>query len=390
MRLAEADVVVCVEGFFEMGGTERQAVNIAVGLRSRGTAVALLSRWPLSTENVYVKELLAAGVPVIARGWVGRGTSPVDRLGVYMAKLRAAGRERSLVASAWAWQRRQLEKGAKRRPVLHEIPFFGRVPPEGRRVLTALALPVVHSTFGSPSEGPPAPATRGAVLTSDGSSCADERFRFIPTMAATVVDGSLASSTETLPHAFFAGRMVRSKGVEVLIEAAALVPGLRLRLAGQGSAVEDLMSLAARKRVPAEFLGRLSPARLAAEFARCHVTVVPSLPTELGEGVPTVVGESLAAGTPVVASAVGGTPYLDRLIGDREILKLVVPGRVEDLAHALSSAIDGWHTSLSTRAREAHTRFLSPEAILPQYEDCYSEARAQQPALTASTDYKQV
>ena len=370
-----ADVVVCVEGFYGMGGTERQATTIALELLRRGVAVAFLSRWPLSSDNTYVRELRAAGVPLISRGWVGPGTSPLNRWRVHLAKAMALGREAELVKAAWQWEQHALERHIIGRPVLHEVPFFGLVPPAGRAALEVIGLPVVHSTFGSPTEGSLVPATRRAVLTSDGSPCQDQRFRFVPTMSPGVRSLPLAITPPTEPRILFAGRMERSKGVDVLIEAVARIGKVELRLAGEGSELPRLRELANRHGVNATFLGRLDQLGLAQEFARSHVVAVPSLPSELGEGVPTVIGEALAAGTQVVASTTGGIPYLKRVVGETHVLSLVPPGSIDILATELASAVRRWDPALPDECRQLHEKFLSPSAVMPYYLEAYDAAR---------------
>ena len=49
-------VCLAVEGFYPMGGTERQVVEIAVELHRRAIPVTVLCRWPVPVDNRYAEE----------------------------------------------------------------------------------------------------------------------------------------------------------------------------------------------------------------------------------------------------------------------------------------------------------------------------------------------
>lgn len=102
----------------------------------------------------------------------------------------------------------------------------------------------------------------------------------------------------------FAGRMVRPKGIDVLIRAARAVDGEFL-ICGEGRRLDAMRRLARRLGVQdrVSFAGWLGPERLARELAEASVVAIPSLwPEPFG-----LVGiEAHAAGRPVVASSTGG------------------------------------------------------------------------------------
>ena len=133
----------------------------------------------------------------------------------------------------------------------------------------------------------------------------------------------------------FAGRLVRPKGVEVLVRAARDVDG-EFVICGSGNRLDSLRRLASRLGVAerVHFRGWLGSHELARELAEASVVAIPSLwPEPFG-----LVGiEALAAGRPVVASATGGVE--DWL--DHERTGLCVPaGDDSALASALSSLLD--------------------------------------------------
>jgi glycosyltransferase involved in cell wall biosynthesis len=98
------------------------------------------------------------------------------------------------------------------------------------------------------------------------------------------------------------------KGARFLLQALARLPAsVRLRIVDEPYprkklAYEEAQRLGVEGRV--EFLGRLSPEALRAEYCRCTVLVQPSL----FEGFGLPAAEALACGAPVVATAVGAVP----------------------------------------------------------------------------------
>jgi glycosyltransferase involved in cell wall biosynthesis len=114
--------------------------------------------------------------------------------------------------------------------------------------------------------------------------------------------------------AFAAGRFVRKKGFEYLVEAIAVLaerrPRLRLVLAGGGDLEAELGQRAARLRISHRviFPGVLTQDEVAEGLAASDVAVVPSVRDESGnvDGLPNVVLESLSSGTPLVTTSAGG------------------------------------------------------------------------------------
>jgi glycosyltransferase involved in cell wall biosynthesis len=121
------------------------------------------------------------------------------------------------------------------------------------------------------------------------------------------------------PVVLAAGRLSPEKGFAVLVEAAARVPAAGFVLFGDGPERDKLegrvrdLGIADRFRMPGftRELDRLLP--------WADVVVLPSFT----EGMPNVALEASAAGVPVVATAVGGTP---EAVADGETGYLVPPG----------------------------------------------------------------
>lgn len=116
------------------------------------------------------------------------------------------------------------------------------------------------------------------------------------------------------PMMLWVGRMVPVKGLEVLIEACRALrprhPDLRLYLVGDGALRASIQAAitAAGLDEMVRLVGLVPHEALADWFRAADLTVLPSL----SEGIPNVLRESLACGTPFVASQVGGIPELAR------------------------------------------------------------------------------
>jgi glycosyltransferase involved in cell wall biosynthesis len=171
----------------------------------------------------------------------------------------------------------------------------------------------------------------------------------------------------------FAGRLVEPKGASLLIRAlASLGANSELTVMGDGDEMASLVSLASGLGVAVTFAGRLERRAVLCELERSHVLVVPSLEEDYGEGIPTVIGEALWAGIPVIATSVGG---VGRLFDDVAPGWLVAPGDEAALARALSEAMGAAHALAAQAAPTAYERILCPRAVLDRYEEAYELAK---------------
>lgn len=108
----------------------------------------------------------------------------------------------------------------------------------------------------------------------------------------------------------YAGRLSSEKGVDVLIDAAALLPaGLDVTIAGDGPDLEALRARSAAAGVAdrVRFAGRLPSGELHDLMRASAVVVAPS---RWYENQPMVVLEAFGCARPVVASDLGGMPEL--------------------------------------------------------------------------------
>ena len=133
----------------------------------------------------------------------------------------------------------------------------------------------------------------------------------------------------------FVGRLVPVKQADVLIEAVARVPAARLTIVGDGPELERLQRLAGDLAVTERvtFMGALGHDEVMLQLARADALVLASS----HEGLPHVLIEALASGTPVVASRAGGIA---------EVLTDGVDGRLVDdvtaagFAHEFQQLVD--------------------------------------------------
>ncbi|WP_419863572.1 glycosyltransferase family 4 protein [Candidatus Poriferisodalis sp.] len=131
------------------------------------------------------------------------------------------------------------------------------------------------------------------------------------------------------------GRLMAEKGFDVLIEAVALMPAQErpeLVIVGDGPDRALLEALALRRGVSATFAGAVAPSEIGDWYRRARLVCVPSR----REGFGMVVAEALAAGRPVVASAVGAAPAF---IIDGTNGRLVPPDDAAALSDALTAAL---------------------------------------------------
>jgi glycosyltransferase involved in cell wall biosynthesis len=137
----------------------------------------------------------------------------------------------------------------------------------------------------------------------------------------------------------FVGNLVAVKALDVLLQALAEPvlkdQDLQLLMVGQGSLRANLEQLATQLGVAARvrFVGPLPQAELPRWYRAVDLFVLPSH----SEGVPNVLLEASASGTPWVASRVGGIPEIAHL----GISRLVPPKTPAELAAAIHEMLTG-------------------------------------------------
>jgi glycosyltransferase involved in cell wall biosynthesis len=183
----------------------------------------------------------------------------------------------------------------------------------------------------------------------------------------------LGAGHATRRRVVFAGRLVPSKGVDVLIRATAEV-NAELVICGDGRQQNELRGLARHLGVEGRvcFKGWMDADGLADEFANASVVVLPSLwPEPFG-----IVGiEALAAGRPAIASATGG--IVDWLEDGVSGLS-VAPGDAGELAQALNELLGDpdRQRTMGMAGKERVAARFSPERHIATLMEAYRTARA--------------
>jgi glycosyltransferase involved in cell wall biosynthesis len=136
----------------------------------------------------------------------------------------------------------------------------------------------------------------------------------------------------------FVGRLIPHKGVDVLLEAAALEPRLSVQVFGAGPIEGDLKKKASELGISSrvDFHGHVNDVDINQAYRSLDVLAVPSVPMPSWiEQFGRVVVEAMASGVPVVASASGALPDV---VGEAGLL--VPPQDPPALAAALSRFLD--------------------------------------------------
>jgi glycosyltransferase involved in cell wall biosynthesis len=157
---------------------------------------------------------------------------------------------------------------------------------------------------------------------------------------------------------------------------------LTLVIAGSGDLAGELTDRARRKGVAerVRLVGAVTQDEVAGYLAAADVAVVPSVRDEAGnvDGLPNVVMESLASGTPLVTTAAGG---IGAVVTDRETA-LVVPERD---TRAIAEAVDQLlrhperRTALGRAAREDVVARHGWSRVAARFEAIYDRVVAPRP-----------
>lgn len=190
------------------------------------------------------------------------------------------------------------------------------------------------------------------------------------------------------PLVVYAGRLVRAKGVDVLLRAHAevvrAVPAARLIVAGDGPERASLQDLASRLNLDdhVSFTGHLARERMEAEFETAWVQVVPSV---WEEPFGNVVTEAMMRGNAVIASRIGG---IQDIIQDDVNGILVPPGDASILSRALVQLLTNPSraASLGEAGRTRVIRDFGEDRLVDRMEQIFrvvaSQSRADGPMKT--------
>ncbi|WP_093886605.1 glycosyltransferase [Streptosporangium canum] len=332
--------VMLLIGQLRVGGTEKQVFLLATGLFRSGVAVDVVT---LHSDGPYRDALELAGVHVHNAGFTGMSMGPMAL-------------PRNLLAAV-----RLIRLIRRLRPdVLHAFLYHGYVI--GAPIAWLARVPVVVAGRRSLSDFKRARrwvyalervATRlTRHVVANAVAVAEDTRRvegIVPGKLSVIynglpesafVPGTPARIVTDLPVVCCVANLKTHKGHRFLIEAVALLAArgtpCTLVLAGEGPERDALLRQAANLGVDLRLLGLRRD--IEALMNRASAVVLASL----YEGMSNAVMEAMAAGKPIVATAVGGTR---ELLSGRGLL--VPPADPPALADALERVLRDPHLSAS-------------------------------------------
>lgn len=196
------------------------------------------------------------------------------------------------------------------------------------------------------------------------------RIACVPNPVAVVAE---RANTARRNQLLFLGRLERDKGIFDLLEAVsalrASIPDIRLVCAGEGN-LESVAEYAKRLGIEdsVSLPGWIGPAEKQSLMSVATVFVLPSY----AEGLPMSLLEAMAAGVPVVATAVGGIPDV---VTDGVDGLLFNPGDTATLERLLRRLMHDPQlcNSIGTAAHETVRLRFTADRVLAQLEKVYAD-----------------
>jgi glycosyltransferase involved in cell wall biosynthesis len=250
--------------------------------------------------------------------------------------LRAAAYVAAPLALAAGWRASRVVAQRHHATVMHG---HWVIPGGITAALAAPSLPLVVSLHGSDvyvaEQFPPARAAARHTFIRAGfvTACSDDlarravalgapadrietvpygvdTARFAPDAAIRLARRKALGISDNVPLCVAAGRLVHKKGFQYLIDAVGIIPEIVVAIAGEGTLDRALRSQAEAKEVGGRirFLGNQPQDAVGEYFAAADVICAPSIRDDSGnvDGLPNVVLEAMASGTPLVTTAAGG------------------------------------------------------------------------------------
>ncbi|MES2153964.1 MAG: glycosyltransferase family 4 protein [bacterium] len=221
----------------------------------------------------------------------------------------------------------------------------------------SLADAVIVRSLGYAQSAPSLANVPPSALRVVPNGIATERFR-------------PASDATREGHILFVGRLVPYKGLDVLLDA---LHGLRARVplvvAGDGPLRRRLEGRARRLGLPVRFLGRVPDDALPRLYQQAEATVLPSVNSQEAFGITLL--ESMACGTPVIASDLPGVGMVARLGG-----VVARPADARSLAGAIRAALSGPPLPRGRALADRIHADFSWSAVTDRLESVYKEVLA--------------
>jgi len=233
---------------------------------------------------------------------------------------------------------------------------------------------------------------RAAAVTTVSEFLATDLRRFIPELASKIVvtpmpldverfaGGAIAPKVHP-PRVLFAGNLIASKGVDVLIDAIALLRdqgvSCQLRIIGAGPEESKLHALAAQRALgdAVTWSPFILQHELPAEYGEATITALVS--RGQAEGLGLVLAEALLAGSAVVGTAAGGIP---EVVVDEQTGLIAIDGDAADLARQIDRLLadrklrDRTVEAGRARIRSQHAPVAAAERFIALYKEVANAA----------------
>lgn len=168
---------------------------------------------------------------------------------------------------------------------------------------------------------------------------------------------------------FYAGRLSREKGLDLILEAARRLPETKWRIAGTGPMEDELRrAIESRELANIELLGRVEGEALRDAYRTASAVVLPS---RCYENCPLTVLEAMSAGRPTIGARIGG---IAELVSDGETGRLFTSDSTNDFERVVREAVEAPQSlALAGEAArrlyvERHTPRLHLRGLLSAYE----------------------
>ncbi|MEV0569925.1 glycosyltransferase [Dactylosporangium sp. NPDC050588] len=364
---AGAGLRVCIViGQLGLGGTEKQIVMLADGLQRRGSDVTVVV---LTGEGPRSAALREAGVRTVYLGWTPRpGWRAVLCLLATFARLTRFLREtrpglvhaflfHSYVMAAPAARIARVPVVIAGRRSLDDFKQGRRLALLTERIATRMTHLLVANAY----------AVADCVRRTEKVTTTKIKVIYNGLPDEAFADARPAHIRSKRPVVLCVANFKRYKGHDHLLEAGRLLSDrgtpCTFVFAGGGEQRRALIRQATRLGVDLRMLGpRTDVDRL---LARADAVVLPSLT----EGMSNAVMEAMAAGRPVIATAVGGSPEL--LANGRGLL--VPPRDPAGLADAIAGVLadPGRAQAMGRAARQWSRIHLHGDTMVDQHVDLY-------------------
>lgn len=175
--------------------------------------------------------------------------------------------------------------------------------------------------------------------------------------------------------ALFAGKLTNFKGVDVLLDAAAIIaqkdPDVFIPIAGDGEERANLEAQKAALALPnVQFLGNVTQDALCRLYNIADVDLVPSRREPFG----LVAVEAMACGTPVVATNEGGLPdFVNDSVGGLVPVE-DAPALAEKILEVLDRAVGNaaWRADIQQYAEENYSQAAIIQELIALYNSVFA------------------